>query len=195
MTLTTRSRSMPTSPVTPTITDRLRAAMVAGDEQELAALLHPRAHWSRPGATGRRGSAEVLRHFGELRARTRGVAVVETFTYPGAVVLGLELAPGPAGGGGAGLVYRVFAHAEGRVTAIHDHSDRAQALDTALCAGYDPHPLPAPEPAGAPGAAPEGGEPACLLHRLCPECDAVLDAPPPAACWRCGTELTASRDA
>ncbi|PBC76223.1 hypothetical protein BX265_0929 [Streptomyces sp. TLI_235] len=34
----------------------------------------------------------------------------------------------------------------------------------------------------------EGGEPACLLARLCPSCDAVPD-PGAAACWRCGADL------
>lgn len=32
----------------------------------------------------------------------------------------------------------------------------------------------------------QGGEPACLLNRLCPDCDAVLDSPRPALCPRCG---------
>ena len=36
---------------------------------------------------------------------------------------------------------------------------------------------------------PEGGEPACLLNRICPSCDAVLDAPPPTSCHRCGEQL------
>ena len=35
----------------------------------------------------------------------------------------------------------------------------------------------------------EGGEPACWLHRLCPECDAVQDEARPARCWRCGAAL------
>jgi hypothetical protein len=35
----------------------------------------------------------------------------------------------------------------------------------------------------------EGGEPACWLHRLCPECDAVQDDERPARCWRCGAAL------
>jgi uncharacterized protein YqeY len=33
-----------------------------------------------------------------------------------------------------------------------------------------------------------GGEPACWLHELCPECGAVPDAPAP-RCWRCGYEV------
>ncbi|RAG82531.1 hypothetical protein DN069_27170 [Streptacidiphilus pinicola] len=35
----------------------------------------------------------------------------------------------------------------------------------------------------------EGGEPACWLHRLCPECDAVQDEARPTRCWRCGATL------
>ncbi|MFD0257154.1 hypothetical protein ACFRKE_16640 [Kitasatospora indigofera] len=36
---------------------------------------------------------------------------------------------------------------------------------------------------------PEGGEAACWLNRVCPECDAVLDKAPPAVCHRCGAEV------
>jgi uncharacterized paraquat-inducible protein A len=39
------------------------------------------------------------------------------------------------------------------------------------------------------GYAEEGGDPACWLHRLCPQCDAVPDDPEAATCWRCGAEL------
>ncbi|MBF9068833.1 hypothetical protein [Streptacidiphilus fuscans] len=35
----------------------------------------------------------------------------------------------------------------------------------------------------------EGGDPACWLNRLCPQCDAVPDDPKDATCWRCGAEL------
>lgn len=38
-------------------------------------------------------------------------------------------------------------------------------------------------------AGPEGGESACWLDRVCPQCDAVADGPPPARCPRCGAEL------
>ncbi len=34
-----------------------------------------------------------------------------------------------------------------------------------------------------------GGEPACWLNRVCPECDAVLDAAPPTVCPRCGADV------
>jgi uncharacterized protein YqeY len=33
----------------------------------------------------------------------------------------------------------------------------------------------------------DGGDPACWLHELCPECGAVPDAPA-TRCWRCGYE-------
>jgi uncharacterized protein YqeY len=33
-----------------------------------------------------------------------------------------------------------------------------------------------------------GGDPACWLHELCPECGAVPDAAAP-RCWRCGHEV------
>ncbi|MFR9673553.1 hypothetical protein [Streptomyces sp. TR02-1] len=42
-----------------------------------------------------------------------------------------------------------------------------------------------PNPAGAP-AAEEGGEPACLLDRVCPACGRLADAAPPTVCPRCG---------
>ncbi|MET9612538.1 hypothetical protein [Kitasatospora indigofera] len=38
---------------------------------------------------------------------------------------------------------------------------------------------------------PDGGEAACWLNRVCPECDAVLDSAPPAVCHRCGAEVRA----
>ncbi|MFJ8209568.1 hypothetical protein [Streptomyces sp. NPDC096033] len=40
----------------------------------------------------------------------------------------------------------------------------------------------APTPAG-------GGEPACLLHRVCPACGRLATEPAAAHCSRCGTEL------
>ncbi|WP_237318291.1 hypothetical protein [Streptomyces sp. JJ36] len=52
-------------------------------------------------------------------------------------------------------------------------------------------PAAAATPSGPPGPAPadEGGEPACLLDRVCPECGGLADAPPPTACPRCGAPL------
>jgi uncharacterized Zn finger protein (UPF0148 family) len=38
-------------------------------------------------------------------------------------------------------------------------------------------------------AADEGGEPACLLNRLCPACDARIEAQGALACPVCGAEL------
>jgi hypothetical protein len=36
-------------------------------------------------------------------------------------------------------------------------------------------------------AAPEGGDPACWLDRVCPECGRIADVAPPVVCERCGT--------
>ena len=33
-----------------------------------------------------------------------------------------------------------------------------------------------------------GGDAACWLGRVCPDCGALNDAPGPEACWRCGRE-------
>ncbi|MDQ0381178.1 hypothetical protein [Amycolatopsis thermophila] len=35
----------------------------------------------------------------------------------------------------------------------------------------------------------EGGDPACWLARVCPECGLVADVDPPTVCQRCGTRL------
>ena len=37
----------------------------------------------------------------------------------------------------------------------------------------------------------EGGEPACLLQRVCPDCGRLADAEPPTTCQGCGGELLA----
>lgn len=43
--------------------------------------------------------------------------------------------------------------------------------------------------AGPSSAAAEGGEPACLLSRICPSCDRPSSDPGARYCGRCGTEL------
>ena len=43
---------------------------------------------------------------------------------------------------------------------------------------------------GQPGP-PDGGDPACWLGRVCPECGRLDDGPPPAHCPGCGAPLTA----
>jgi hypothetical protein len=35
----------------------------------------------------------------------------------------------------------------------------------------------------------EGGDPACLLRRVCPVCGRVADEDPPTTCAACGAEL------
>jgi hypothetical protein len=41
----------------------------------------------------------------------------------------------------------------------------------------------------------EGGDPACWLGRVCPECGLLAEEPPPTVCARCGAELPAPDDA
>jgi rubrerythrin len=36
----------------------------------------------------------------------------------------------------------------------------------------------------------EGGDPACWLRRVCPECGRLADEDPPTRCPSCGTQLT-----
>jgi rubrerythrin len=35
----------------------------------------------------------------------------------------------------------------------------------------------------------EGGDPACWLHRVCPDCGRLADEDPPTRCPGCGAEL------
>ncbi|MGA9310163.1 MAG: hypothetical protein WBV74_07305 [Pseudonocardiaceae bacterium] len=35
----------------------------------------------------------------------------------------------------------------------------------------------------------EGGDPACWLPRVCPECGLLADQDPPVMCTRCGAEI------
>ncbi len=50
---------------------------------------------------------------------------------------------------------------------------------------------PDAEPAAGAGVAAEamGGEPACMLDRVCPECGRLADATPPTTCARCGARV------
>jgi rubrerythrin len=43
--------------------------------------------------------------------------------------------------------------------------------------------------AGAGSEPDEGGDPACWLRRVCPECGRLADEDPPTTCPACGTEL------
>lgn len=49
----------------------------------------------------------------------------------------------------------------------------------------DANPADRPHDAGA--ALPDGGDAACWLSEVCPDCGAINDAPT-GPCWRCGTE-------
>lgn len=44
-------------------------------------------------------------------------------------------------------------------------------------------------PGTDPGGERVGGEPACLMHRLCPECWRLADENPPTRCPHCGTAI------
>jgi hypothetical protein len=37
----------------------------------------------------------------------------------------------------------------------------------------------------------EGGDPACWLNRVCPDCGRLADEDPPTRCAACGAELVA----
>jgi hypothetical protein len=50
-----------------------------------------------------------------------------------------------------------------------------------------PRDQPLPAVHAVRGAAGEGGDPACWLERVCPECGRIADAAPPVVCERCGT--------
>jgi quercetin dioxygenase-like cupin family protein len=65
---------------------------------------------------------------------------------------------------------------------------------TPVPAGGGPGPSGAPAPpaatrTGPPAAGPEGGEPACALHRICPECDLPAEGITARHCVRCGATL------
>ncbi|MFZ0118405.1 MAG: hypothetical protein WAN20_20320 [Pseudonocardiaceae bacterium] len=44
--------------------------------------------------------------------------------------------------------------------------------------------VPKPEP-----PADEGGDPACWMPRVCPECGRLAAQDPPTVCTQCGTEI------
>ncbi|MDT0379417.1 hypothetical protein RM572_11625 [Streptomyces sp. DSM 42041] len=55
----------------------------------------------------------------------------------------------------------------------------------------DDAPEPRPRRAGAREPADQdlGGEPACMLDRVCPACGRLADAAPPTTCPRCGAAV------
>jgi hypothetical protein len=46
-------------------------------------------------------------------------------------------------------------------------------------------------PEALPPPSPDGGDPACWLHRVCPACGRVADEDPPPRCAACGEPLPA----
>jgi rubrerythrin len=43
----------------------------------------------------------------------------------------------------------------------------------------------------SPGPDDEGGDPACWLNRVCPDCGRLADEEPPTRCPACGAQLVA----
>lgn len=48
------------------------------------------------------------------------------------------------------------------------------------------------QPPNAHADSSEGGDAACWLAQVCAECGALVEAPLPAVCWRCGAEVPAA---
>lgn len=46
-----------------------------------------------------------------------------------------------------------------------------------------------PDRPAEPLGEPMGGEPACMLDRVCPECGRLADTAPPTTCGRCGATV------
>jgi hypothetical protein len=44
------------------------------------------------------------------------------------------------------------------------------------------------------GAGDDAGEPACLLHRVCPSCGRLADDDPPVTCAACGALVPGDTD-
>ncbi|MEV0180342.1 nuclear transport factor 2 family protein [Streptomyces sp. NPDC050625] len=113
----------------------LRRALDAADWQVLAEVLHPNVCWGHPGRSARGccGRSRVLGRCARLYARTQRMTVDETFTYPGAVVLGLRIHGVALTAGSGGTVYQVFDVVDGLVTHITGYADRSRALQAAYC--------------------------------------------------------------
>ncbi len=112
---------------------QLRRALDTANWQVLAEVLHPNVCWGHPGgrAGGCRGRSRVLGRCARLCARAQRMTVDETFTYPGGVVLGLQIHGATLRAGPDGTVYQVFDVADGLVTRITGYADRSRALQAA----------------------------------------------------------------
>ncbi|WP_406430193.1 nuclear transport factor 2 family protein [Streptomyces sp. NBC_00631] len=111
----------------------LRGALNTANWQVLAEVLHPNVCWGHPGrsAGSCRGRSRVLGRCARLYARAQRMTVDETFTYPGAVVLGLQIRGATHTAVSGGTVYQVFDVVDGLVTRITGYADRSRALRAA----------------------------------------------------------------
>jgi hypothetical protein len=123
-----------------TVTAHLRAALNDADLLPLTGLLDPAVRWTGPDTetADACGRTSVLARLGLLHRQGRRCRVDETFTYPEAVVLGLTTDTGGQGDPPR-PGYTVFHLADGRITRIHGHHDRFQALDCAYTASATHH--------------------------------------------------------
>lgn len=53
----------------------------------------------------------------------------------------------------------------------------------------DEHDTESAPPRDRPEPEPEGGEPACLLNRVCDACGRLAETAPPTTCPRCGAPI------
>lgn len=111
----------------------LRGALDTANWQVLAEVLHPNVCWGRPGrsAGGCRGRSRVLGRCARLYTRTQRMTIDETFTYPGAVVLGVRIHGATLTAGSGSTLYQVFDVVDGLVIRITGYADRSRALQAA----------------------------------------------------------------
>ncbi|MFC8513984.1 hypothetical protein [Streptomyces sp. NPDC057257] len=116
------------------VTARLREALDTGDCRSLADVLHPYVCWNPSDASGNgcHTRSHVLSRCARLHALGLRARIEETFTYPAAVVLGLRIHGTVPPADPQTVTYHVFDVADGVVTRITCHADRAQALDAAF---------------------------------------------------------------
>ncbi|GGU17909.1 nuclear transport factor 2 family protein [Streptomyces violascens] len=121
------------SPAPSAVTARLRTALDTPDCHALAEVLHADVRWSPPdgGSDGCCGRAQVLGRCAHLYARGLAVTVEEAITYPEAIALSLWIRDGEDSAKTAIRTYQVFHLADGLITRIEGHTDRAEALGAA----------------------------------------------------------------